>query len=155
MSIIMSGVSMSMLKESERLKQMERHSMMKESERLKQMGKEIHQVEYNGWNNQNKTNHKSFEEKMFDAYIIREGYSETKAKDMTKEENANKWRKWNIVFRQISLFMFRDIAFELCLNGNFSCDGDRNVKHLIQELSRVDSDVQDYEWDLSKNDFSI
>ena len=51
----MSGVSMSMLKESERLKQMERHSMMKESERLKQMGKEIHQVEYNGWNNQNKT----------------------------------------------------------------------------------------------------
>jgi hypothetical protein len=26
---------------------------------------------------------------------------------------------------------------------------------LIEELVRVDSDVQDYEWDLSKNDFSI
>ena len=51
--------------------------------------------------------------------------------------------------------MFKNIAFELCLNGNFSCDGDRNVKHLIQELSRVDSDVQDYEWDLSKNDFTF
>ena len=126
----------------------------KENERLKQMGKDIHQVEYDGYNTQNNTSHKSFEEKMFDAYIIREGYSETKAKDMTKEENANKWRKWNIVFRQISLFMFRDIAFELCLNGNFSCDGERNVEHLLLELRRVDRDVQDYEWDESKNDFS-
>ena len=126
----------------------------KENERLKQMGKEIHQVEYNGWNNQNKTNHKSFEEKMFDAYIVREGYSGTAARNMSKEENANKWRKWNIVFREISFLMFKNIAFELCLNGNFSCDGERNVEHLLLELRLVDECVQDYEWDESKNDFS-
>ena len=126
----------------------------KENERLKQMGKDIHQVEYDGYNTQNNTSHKSFEEKMFDAYIVREGDSGTAARNMSKEENANKWRKWNIVFREISFLMFKNIAFELCLNGNFSCDGERNVEHLLLELRRVDRDVQDYEWDESKNDFS-
>ena len=126
----------------------------KENERLKQMGKDIHQVEYDGRDTFNNTSHKSFEEKMFDAYIVREGYSGTAARNMSKEENANKWRKWNIVFREISFLMFKNIAFELCLNGNFSCDGERNVEHLLLELRRVDRDVQDYEWDESKNDFS-
>ena len=126
----------------------------KENERLKQMGKDIQQIEYDGYNTQNNTSHKSFEEKMFDAYIVREGYSGTAARNMSKEENANKWRKWNIVFREISFLMFKNIAFELCLNGNFSCDGERNVEHLLLELRRVDRDVQDYEWDESKNDFS-
>jgi len=132
----------------------ERLKLMRELVRLKQMGKDIHQVEYDGYDKQNKMRLKSFEEKMFDAYIMREGYSGTYASDMSKEENANKWRKWHIVWREISFLMFKNIAFELCLHGNFSCDSERNVEHLLLELKRVDRDVQDYEWDESKNDFS-
>ena len=129
-------------------------NIMKDYKRLKQMGKDIVRVEYDGYNTQNNTTHKTFEEKMFDAYIVREGYSETYFHSMSEKAVEERDRKWFIVWKEISFLMFKNIAFELCLNGNFSFDGERNVKHLIQELRRIDSDVQDYEWDLSKNDFS-
>ena len=54
MSIIITGVTVCLKdsRESEMItKKMERHSMTKENERLKQMGKDIHQVEYDGYNN--------------------------------------------------------------------------------------------------------
>ena len=129
-------------------------NIMKDYKRLKQMGKDIVRVEYDGYNTQNNTTHKTFEEKMFDAYIVREGYSETYFHSMSERAVEERDRKWFIVWREITFLMFRNIAFELCLNGNFSCDSERNVEHLILELKRVDRDVQDYEWDESKNDFS-
>ena len=125
-----------------------------ETERLNQMAKDIVRVEYGGYNTQNNTTHKTFEEKMFDAYIIREGYSGTHFHSMSEKEVEERDDKWFIVWREITFLMFRNISFELCLNGNFSCDSERNVEHLILELKRLDRDVQDYEWDESKNDFS-
>ena len=125
-----------------------------ETERLNQMAKDIVRVEYYGYNSQNNTTHKTFEEKMFDAYIVREGYSETYFHSMSEKAVEERDRKWFIVWKEISFLMFKNIAFELCLNGNFSCDSERNVEHLLLELRRVDRDVQDYEWDESKNDFS-
>jgi len=138
--------------------------LTEESKRLNQMAKDIVRVEYDGTNTQNEKAKKSYEQTMFEAYIIREGYSGTYAKDMTKEENENKWRKWNILYRKIQFLMFRNIAFELCLGGDIYGDSERfelinnserTVEHLIRELRRVDSDVKDYEWDESKNDFSM
>ena len=123
----------------------------KEIRRLKQMGKDIVLVEYDGYNRITKYCLKSYKEKMFDAFIIRDGYSQINFDDMTKKEVENRDKKWEIVWREISFLMFRNIAFECCLNGNFACDSERNVEHLILELKQIDEQVKDYEWEETKN----